>query len=58
MGKWRMVTEKKRDERTGKWMVKFFARSPDGRMFLYPSQLEAQQRCRAELHNAGHCGSP
>jgi hypothetical protein len=58
MGKWRIVTEKIRDEHTGKWIVKFFALSPDGRMFLYSSQTEAQRRCRDELHNAGQCGSP
>jgi len=45
MSRWRVVTEKKRDTRTGKWEVKFFAVSPDGKMFPYATQAEAQQRC-------------
>jgi hypothetical protein len=45
MGKWRATTEKVRDERTGKWEVKFFAVSPDGQKFPCTSYNEALQCC-------------
>jgi len=45
MGKWRVATEKKRDEHTKKWKVEFFAISPDGKKFPCPSYNEAQQCC-------------
>jgi len=48
MGRWRVVTEKYRNDCTGKWEVKFFAVSPDGKMFPCASHAEAQQRCRTQ----------
>jgi hypothetical protein len=49
MHRWRVVTERKRDEDAGKWALKFFAVSPDGKKFPYPSLEEAQRQCYAML---------
>ena len=53
MNKWRVMTEKKRDERTGKWSVRFFAVSPGGMRYLYASYAEALLRCGQAEMRAG-----
>jgi hypothetical protein len=46
MRKWHVRTEKMRDERTGKWEVKFIAVAPNGQEFWHATYEEAQQLCK------------
>ena len=48
MGRWHVITDKKRDESTGKWLVQFFAVSPNGIKFPYASYTAAQLKCKQE----------
>ena len=45
MGRWRVMTEKKRDAHTGQWSVKFFAVSPNGMRYPYASYAAALLQC-------------
>ena len=49
MDRWRVVTEKRRDDDTGKWEVKFFAVAPNGKMIPCASHAGAQQYCK-DMH--------
>jgi len=48
MNRWYVREERKRDEHTGQWEVRFRAVAPDGQEFHYATRREARDLCREE----------
>jgi hypothetical protein len=44
--RWQVVTDLALDKKTGTWVARYFAVSPDGKKIRYSSREEAQLQCK------------